>query len=141
MRLVVRGWIVRGGFRHSTTWTTGCIKHLGLFRSLKVIGAMARDHARLSVRGVNRTTPSSWSYYIDVSTWRMIHSIAFVSALGISVELAQTCVVRGVFGRIRCTYLCTVTAGHLTAHVPSHAHERTQIAGYVCSPHGMSLFV
>ena len=75
-----------------------------------------------------------------VSTWRMIRSAVFVSALAISVELAQTCVGAVGFFTAPAAH-SAVTTGHLTAHVPSHAHERAPIAGYVCSPHGMPLFV
>ena len=77
-----------------------------------------------------------------VSTWKMIRSAIFVSALAISVELAQPCV-----GAVGCStapavhlfIMCAATTTHLTAHVPSCALGRAPIAGYVCSPHGMLL--
>ena len=75
-----------------------------------------------------------------VSTWRMIRSAVFVSALATSVELAQTCVGLGFFTAPAAHIvhkLCAVTTGDLTAHVPSHARGRAPIAGYVCSPHEM----
>ena len=72
----------------------------------------------------------------------MVRSAVSVSALAISVELAQTCVgAVGLFTGPAAHNICAVTTVHLTAHVPSHAHGRAPIAGYVCSPHGMPLFV
>ena len=71
-----------------------------------------------------------------VSSWRMTRSAVFVSALATSVELPQTCV--GAVGfSPHPLEICAVTTGHLTADVPSCAHGRAPIAGYICSPHEM----
>ena len=95
---------------------TGYIKHLGFFQSNRRYGTRARS--ALFTRSQLNTVGGLTSM---VSTWRMIRSAVSVPALAISVELAHLYWCRRIFHRIRCAYVCAVTTGHLTAHLPSHA--------------------
>ena len=59
----------------------------------------------------------------------------------ISVELAQTYVGAVGFFTAPAVHMCSHNGESDSARLPSHAHERAPIAGYVCSPQGMPLCV